>query len=69
MSQKEDDIWLSRGAALEQKKTAVNLLDISDKLTVRNYHCHLLSSSLEIAALDLCAQTDICLGLHVSMFM
>lgn len=48
-------------------KTAANLLDISGKLTVKNYHCHLPSSSLEITALDLCTQTDICVGLHVSM--
>lgn len=49
------------------KKAAANLLDISGKLTVKNYHCHLLSSSLEIAAVDLCTQTDICLGVHVSV--
>lgn len=48
-------------------KTAANLLDISGKLTVKNYHCHLLSSSLEIAALDLFTQTDICVGLYASV--
>ncbi len=48
-------------------KTAANLLDISGKLTVKNYHCHLLSSSLEIAALDLCTRTDICVGLYASV--
>lgn len=40
----------------KKKKTAANLLDISCKLTVKNYHCHLLSSSTEITALDLCTQ-------------
>lgn len=44
-----------------------NLLDIGGKFTVKNYHCHLLSSSLEITAVDLCPPTDILLGLHVSV--
>lgn len=35
-------------------KTATNLLDISGELTVKNYHCHLLSSSFGITAVDLC---------------
>lgn len=48
-------------------KTAADLLDIGGKLTVKNYHCHLLSSSLEIAAPDLCPQTDICVLARVCL--
>lgn len=54
-------------SCIKGKKNAANLLDIGGKLTVKNYHCHLLSSSLEITALDLCTQTDICFCLHISV--
>lgn len=63
--------YMARMQSCIKAKTAVNLLDISGKLTVKNYHCHLPSSFLEIAAprfmcTDRCT---VCVGLHVSASM
>lgn len=47
-------------------KSSADLLDISGKSTVRNYHCHLLPSSLELQLPWIYAHRQKRVDLHVS---